>query len=272
MVLSNILFPPQDDPAECGVCFTIFDDTQRRPRMLPCGHTFCSKCITKIIETMNITCPSCRVQHEAISADQFPINYSTEILVRHLKTLTWVKPSTRQTEGLPPLVEGAASSKGSDTPPGATLTTLTPTLEKFLKEQRSNVQIMTEKGRMFESQLEQYEVLLDDWTTQHLQLQNKLSDFMQQNNSALDLLKQENSKVKAHRKKNQEEGEQLKAALRSFDSVTGAEEVGKVLDQVWQCLDKTQDWNEKCQDLFPDNYTVTTCFKVSSLTFPISLV
>ncbi|KAK4311237.1 hypothetical protein Pmani_017252 [Petrolisthes manimaculis] len=30
---------PQNNPAECGVCFILFDDTDRRPRTLPCDVT-----------------------------------------------------------------------------------------------------------------------------------------------------------------------------------------------------------------------------------------
>ncbi|KAK3878734.1 hypothetical protein Pcinc_008541 [Petrolisthes cinctipes] len=46
---------PQNNPAECGICFTQFDDTERRPRTLPCGHTFCTECIkvSEIIKTLN---------------------------------------------------------------------------------------------------------------------------------------------------------------------------------------------------------------------------
>jgi hypothetical protein len=43
----------------CTVCLEDF-----RPRMyvrtLPCGHRFCSKCITKWVSRHNATCPTCR--------------------------------------------------------------------------------------------------------------------------------------------------------------------------------------------------------------------
>ena len=45
----------------CTVCLEDF-----RPRMyvrtLPCGHRFCSKCITKWVSRHSATCPTCREQ------------------------------------------------------------------------------------------------------------------------------------------------------------------------------------------------------------------
>ena len=40
---------------ECGMCLNIFDD----PRNLPCGHTFCLKCIKKLIDSDKDKQPSC---------------------------------------------------------------------------------------------------------------------------------------------------------------------------------------------------------------------
>jgi hypothetical protein len=48
-----------DDDTSCAVCCTDF-----KPRMhvrrLPCGHLFCSKCITKWVTKESATCPTCR--------------------------------------------------------------------------------------------------------------------------------------------------------------------------------------------------------------------
>ena len=40
---------------ECGLCLDIFDD----PRNLPCGHTFCFKCIQKLVDANIDRQPSC---------------------------------------------------------------------------------------------------------------------------------------------------------------------------------------------------------------------
>nr|XP_045615127.1 uncharacterized RING finger protein P4H10.07-like [Procambarus clarkii] len=74
-------------PEECSVCFNDYDDNQLRPRTLPCGHTFCSQCIDNAIKNGQLTCPSCRAEHAATAATQFPISYAVEALVRKLKNI-----------------------------------------------------------------------------------------------------------------------------------------------------------------------------------------
>ncbi|XP_069192089.1 uncharacterized protein [Procambarus clarkii] len=74
-------------PEECSVCFNDYDDNRLRPRNLPCGHTFCSQCIDNAIKNGQLTCPSCRAEHAATAATQFPISYAVEALVRKLKNI-----------------------------------------------------------------------------------------------------------------------------------------------------------------------------------------
>lgn len=70
-----------DNPLECKVCLTDFDGDKRRPRNLPCGHTFCTGCISKFIEDSSLLCPTCRARHFCRDASQFPINYIAEELM-----------------------------------------------------------------------------------------------------------------------------------------------------------------------------------------------
>lgn len=45
---------------ECAVCLDTFDD----PRMLRCQHSYCKKCLEKIVvregNVLKVTCPECR--------------------------------------------------------------------------------------------------------------------------------------------------------------------------------------------------------------------
>ncbi|KAK4308829.1 hypothetical protein Pmani_019506 [Petrolisthes manimaculis] len=116
---------PQNNPAECGICFTLFDDIERRPRTLPCGHTFCTSCLIVLLETKNLTCPSCRVKHRTRKINKIPINYNLEEILRqqrqmlrHNKALASLIPSknVNTTEGLLPSNEDTTSSKESGTP------------------------------------------------------------------------------------------------------------------------------------------------------------
>ena len=65
-----------DDNEElsCTICFHIFDE----PRILNCGHSFCTKCLEKLVHRNQRQCPDCRSQFpdESSGAHDFPQNYS----------------------------------------------------------------------------------------------------------------------------------------------------------------------------------------------------
>ncbi|KAK4326039.1 hypothetical protein Pmani_003403 [Petrolisthes manimaculis] len=126
---------PQNNPAECGICFTLFDDIERRPRTLPCGHT-CTSCLIVLLEEKELTCPSCRVKHRTTTINKIPINYNLEEMLRqqkemqrHNKALASLIPSknANTTEGLLPSNEDTISNmdtkdtdiKQEPTAPGA---------------------------------------------------------------------------------------------------------------------------------------------------------
>lgn len=45
---------------ECGVCLEPFNESDKFPRILPCGHTFCERCIAQIInQRIQFKCPYC---------------------------------------------------------------------------------------------------------------------------------------------------------------------------------------------------------------------
>ncbi|KAI9563432.1 hypothetical protein GHT06_010895 [Daphnia sinensis] len=58
-----------DDDAEvidlvtCSVCLCEFDDANRKPKFLPCGHTICCTCLAEIKRNRQIQCPLCRKVH-----------------------------------------------------------------------------------------------------------------------------------------------------------------------------------------------------------------
>ena len=48
---------PLKETLTCPICMDLFDD----PRLLPCSHTFCRKCLNSIIENCSLLkCPVCR--------------------------------------------------------------------------------------------------------------------------------------------------------------------------------------------------------------------
>ncbi|KAL5003986.1 hypothetical protein ScPMuIL_017442 [Solemya velum] len=47
----------------CDVCKDEFDEDDRIPRVIPCLHTFCQRCIEAVVKDRVLKCPTCRVKH-----------------------------------------------------------------------------------------------------------------------------------------------------------------------------------------------------------------
>jgi hypothetical protein len=51
----------------CSICYEEYNDSpQHLPRLLPCGHTFCTVCLTTLVGKKTadtIECPNCMARH-----------------------------------------------------------------------------------------------------------------------------------------------------------------------------------------------------------------
>ena len=45
---------------ECSICYEHYDDQSKCPRLLNCGHSFCSRCLKRLLHRNTIDCPKCR--------------------------------------------------------------------------------------------------------------------------------------------------------------------------------------------------------------------
>ena len=70
---------------ECGVCFHVYDEDNRRPRSLGCGHSFCTVCTGEMITQKGLACPTCRTVHEVTQIAQVPVNYSLMEILKLLE-------------------------------------------------------------------------------------------------------------------------------------------------------------------------------------------
>ncbi|CAL4082303.1 unnamed protein product [Meganyctiphanes norvegica] len=60
---------------ECEICFKSFNDKDRKPRNLPCGHVCCSSCLGESISRGSHNCSTCRSPHHASAASDLPVNF-----------------------------------------------------------------------------------------------------------------------------------------------------------------------------------------------------
>ena len=45
---------------ECSICYEGYNDEKKCPRLLSCGHSFCSSCLERLLHGNSIYCPKCR--------------------------------------------------------------------------------------------------------------------------------------------------------------------------------------------------------------------
>ena len=62
---------------ECGVCYTKYNENDRKPKSLPCGHTFCNICVEKMYKSgEGIRCPLDQKRFRVEDISKIPINYA----------------------------------------------------------------------------------------------------------------------------------------------------------------------------------------------------
>ncbi|XP_030056314.1 E3 ubiquitin-protein ligase TRIM13 isoform X2 [Microcaecilia unicolor] len=75
-----------EEDLTCPICCSLFDD----PRVLPCSHNFCKKCLEGILEgnirsalwrQSNFKCPTCRKETLTIGVSSLQVNYSLKGIV-----------------------------------------------------------------------------------------------------------------------------------------------------------------------------------------------
>lgn len=84
----------------CPVCEQTFDDDQRQPRMIDCGHTICSLCLTVLIEQQHSDPLMCPEDGEILTnfkpekgINSFPIN---KVLLRKSKKIVPERPEKKE--------------------------------------------------------------------------------------------------------------------------------------------------------------------------------
>ena len=60
----------------CPICFEIYTEGNRCPKLLPCTHTVCVLCLRQLVRNSRIQCPECRLHHAVPSGavQAFPTN------------------------------------------------------------------------------------------------------------------------------------------------------------------------------------------------------
>ncbi|XP_042218206.1 E3 ubiquitin-protein ligase TRIM68-like isoform X2 [Homarus americanus] len=76
------------DPLNCKMCEKRYNTSDRRPRTLRCGHTFCTHCLTPTGEKTSFSCSNCLIMLKIKSVSKIPINYNIEEMVEFCDNLS----------------------------------------------------------------------------------------------------------------------------------------------------------------------------------------
>ncbi|XP_068206167.1 tripartite motif-containing protein 75-like [Palaemon carinicauda] len=60
----------------CEFCGGCMGDEDKKPLVLPCGHTFCTPCVCEFFKGSNCKCPTCICQHHSRNVNSIPVNYT----------------------------------------------------------------------------------------------------------------------------------------------------------------------------------------------------
>ena len=77
---------------DCFICTEHYHHENLFPRLLSCGHTFCSNCLEKLLKNKSITCPDCR------KTTSVPTGVTG--LTKNYEILKMVCTTTQEVEGL----------------------------------------------------------------------------------------------------------------------------------------------------------------------------
>ena len=246
----------QDDNVEdCPVCLNTFDDTHRRPRNLPCGHTLCTPCINELKEQGAVTCPTCRVSHALPEAGQFPISYITEAFIRKMRGagLACVAPKPGKQLTAPAAVTQPA--------PRATAG-LSKRTRSLLQEQEAKVLAAIRSCQEEQSQLADYRTTLGGWCGRQQQLEDDLQTLVDQSKGAREAISREDSRVEGRQEKVRQREEALHAMLQELRTPSTRQEAYEVIEDADHLLEEEEEEEERAA-VFPDVHVVTTVARVS---------
>ncbi|KAK8371715.1 hypothetical protein O3P69_018965 [Scylla paramamosain] len=243
----------QDDSLEdCPICHITFDDTLRRPRTLPCGHTLCTPCINELKEQGAVKCPICRASHAVPEMGQFPISYITEGFIKRLRGSASLPPKPGK-QAPPPVTQ----------PSPKAITGLSRRAQSLLQEQELKVLAAIRSCEEEQSQLADYLTTLIGWDSRQQRMEDELQTLVDQSKSAREVVRREVSRVKGKQEEVQQREQQLNATLQALRMATTRHEAYEIIEDAAHLAEEDSQRTKDFLGMFPDVHAVTTVAKVA---------
>ncbi|XP_063599739.1 uncharacterized protein LOC134776041 isoform X1 [Penaeus indicus] len=223
---------------ECKVCLDAYNDCEKRPRNLPCGHSFCSSCIEDLIRQGMLTCPNCRARHTCSDVTNFPFAYELEELINKMRMST-LGGRSREEERKIILIQEEQ--------------------EALLKTSLSSCKDML-------LELKKYKNSLGEWVVEHQDLVQELTALIKVNRSIQQLLRKEEECASVCLGEGEDKKQMLLLAEEALAAARMPQEVVGAIDDGECCRVAADDWAKKCQEVFPNVTAVYRSVKVRTST------
>ncbi|XP_063614933.1 uncharacterized protein LOC134788022 [Penaeus indicus] len=226
-------------PSECLVCLDKYNES-KRPRVLPCGHLFCSSCIETVQEAWLVTCPCCRTAHPASGMDDFPIVFAVEDLLR--------ETDARGTDAMLPRRRGSRK------------------LEELKEGQALAVQESAYKCGDLLSQMVEFKGRLLSWMTEHEALMKRLNDVIIHHKTAHQMLEREIDLLDEFYSEGRQKQRKLMALGETLHAAETPQEAATSIQDADEHQDEAESWLRKCLKHFPEANTVRRSIKIRAIT------
>ncbi|XP_037801628.1 uncharacterized protein LOC119596449 [Penaeus monodon] len=213
---------------ECKVCFCDYDQADRRPRVLPCGHFFCSVCVTSLLKEGALKCPICCSQHSIPDIMQIPIAYDFEEL---LSSINLASPGKRE---VPEPQQDIARD---------------PTKLRIMQLAVSSG---TSDCTQMQTQLRTYNTTLDNLIIEHEEQIKNLTEMIQSHMNAQQLLKKEKSRLTDLQGQGEQQYLMLREAAETLHTSDKGMDTDRAISSAEQCHAVTLEWIKQCNDTLPD--------------------
>lgn len=228
------------------MCLDTYDQSEKRPKVLPCGHSYCSICVDDLVKEYSLTCPKCRARYAVSDASQFPFAYDLEEVLSKMRMI----PTVTTTAKTRPKSGRGISRK----------------LNSLREEQENTILNSTSDCEETLSQLHGYNNDLGEWVADHEELINKLLYMINLHKKAQQLLEKEQDRVMELHQAGKQQQQVLRMAEDSLVAARTAKEVVTAIDRADRYHLAAEEWIQKCQSLFPDTDTVHMSIKVRAAT------
>ncbi|XP_063586560.1 uncharacterized protein LOC134764024 [Penaeus indicus] len=249
--MGNATEETQVNPRECRICIEDYDPVTRRPRFLPCGHTFCTECIYDMLEDFVLTCPNCRAEHKALNVNDFPVASIVEDFMMYCLFLEKGEIPKFEPEESTDSLDNGDSENGS----------LCRMMDTLRDEELASSRTLISSSNLMLSELNRYKGYIRIFMKHHQIYRENFQKVIDLHNAAIGLLEDEIMMVDALKDKGAKEKEVLLSAVNSLLSARTSEEVETAIVKVDDHQHSMEKWFQE-SSIVPDHDAICLSVKL----------